>query len=512
MQTSPRSLAWTVAEVAAGIAAVGVLAHEASWNGAAWVSVAAAIVISGSALARSAVSHLIAFAWVPPVVVLLFDAPEGVAAVAAGGASVIATGGALLPAERFARWQAVLLVVVWTVALRIVPFAGIPLAEIVVVGAGSAALCLVLSRGATPGAGPVAIGILASALALPAPAEAALMPALLAAFVAAANARRMLLSVLACVAALIAGKWILPVVALAFLPWVKSPLRGSEWVLPVWWSPGAAARGLLVLAATGPLWVRARSASGILATALALGALLIDRPWISAVWLLGSLVTLVHGSDDAGDRRPLAAITLLIAAGIGWSGAIPGVFPLPGSLLVTAAVAVVLVAVTARPAAAGLLATLALGAFTLTTIHQPLVSRTALEVELTEAEPILLELEPDAKLTAVRMSGANISALRPDTPVATIDSAADAEGYRRIVTAGEVGDWGGFRDEHLFTTRTRAMARPGLLEGVGREAFVRGDGLIPLAAGASPAVVRIRRVPGLDGDVVLVVEAMESQP
>lgn len=514
MHTSPRTLGWTLAEITVGVASTLAVGHAASWNGGAQVALAAALVLSASSLARPSISHLIAFAWLPPVLAVLLAAPEPVAALAGGTAALVATAAALLAGGRLSRGSAVILISAWCVAFRLVPLSGIPILEIIVVAAGCSALCLVLSRGEAPGAGHVAVAILAAALSLPAPADATLMPALLAAFVAAARSRHLVLAGLALVAALLAGKWIIPVAALAFLPWIRLPQRAEARLVPVWWSPGVATRAVLLHAAAWPLWARADWPARLLAAAFTGGAILIDRPWISAVWLLAAIVSLTMGLRHAAEAKPLAALALLVAAGVAWGGAIPGAFPLPGTLATTLAVGLALAAaVTLRQEVAAILGTLALGVLFLTVAEQRPAEARALEMELVEGQDLLLPVDSSNILTALTMRGANTSTLHPARAVAVLEVAAEGGGYRQTIAAGDVGDWGGLRDEHLFTTRLRGLPRGGRLLGLGREAFMQSEGSIDIRSLAGMNVVRIRRAPDLPDQVVLVVEsaAMERR-
>lgn len=110
------------------------------------------------------------------------------------------------------------------------------------------------------------------------------------------------------------------------------------------------------------------------------------------------------------------------------------------------------------------------------------------------------------------VSGANVSGLRDGVRVGTlyvIDR--DGDGWKREIRIGEIADWAAFREGDFFGTLNPRPLRPGgTIVGAGRQAFLRGEGMIPIRVPSAIRRIELAVSEDLPGDVRVYIDRMEA--
>lgn len=503
---------WDLVETGAGLIGVVLLAAAASFEIGSQLAIAGSLVLAAASMASGATRPVwLRALWMVPLASALLSPDVRVAAALAGVTSAASTAAVLIPSGHLRRGAVILLVSAWAFAARLAPLEGFPLAESLIVAAGASLLALTTAGGRAPRAADAGIGVLASLLALPAPPDAMLMPALLAAFVAAGRSRNWLFAALACAAALLAGKWIMPALVIVAVGWIRARrLDGERLAVPVLGGalPQPAA---LVHAAAWPLWVEAAAPARFGALLLVGGALVIERPWVSAVWIVAALVVLL-ADDAAADRRSaLAGIVMLVGAGLGWSGAVAGAFPSPGSIVTNAVLVLSLALILAAPgmvrAGGGLVAAAAL--FYLVGVRGDAAEQRILDRELRPGDSVVIRHDGRSASVRLHVRGANIADVSSMQPLAAVRLVSGTNGGVREIFAGEIGDWGGRRRDHLFAARAWPRRDAGVIDGAGRAAAVQGGRSIELAGSDGIDALQVSVRSDAPADAVLVLERLE---
>ena len=126
---------------------------------------------------------------------------------------------------------------------------------------------------------------------------------------------------------------------------------------------------------------------------------------------------------------------------------------------------------------------------------------------VTPREPVRMALAPGQSVsldvpsnaTAVILSGANISRLRPGTIAGSINNVP--------IPIGDVADWGFLRREHFYGSRNRVPNDPaGQLREYGQDAWIDGAARFPIRKGA---LLHIRADPDLPAHARLQIDAFE---
>jgi len=360
--------------------------------------------------------------------------------------------------------------------------------------------------------------LLALAIVLVAPLadwRGAVLPALAALTVLAVRSGRIDLSIASILLGLAGGFWMAAGAAAAMVGRIAGAwLRPAGLPVAVPAFGGVTLRGAaaaLLYAPGGSLGFLAAPAPWRLAAAAVLAVSLIVRPLPGLVLSLVALLLLVERPGPL-DRR-FAAIPGGFAFGLmvmaGFSGALAPVFPaaLPFELrLVLTATAVVALLVPLSSIAALLAASGAV--VSLAALPVPVHSEQAGRSLAPGDSAVLAAPGASGDLRLV-LSGAHVAGLPAGTPFATVEILnREGRGLRRVVEMGEVADWGAFRSGSLRSAVNRFPLEPGVrIEGIGRDAWLRGEGAIEV--GSDVSWLRVSAASTLPPDARVLVERME---
>lgn len=505
-----------VAEPLAGATSILFVASLNGW-GAGEQTVAAAALVLGAATAAAPASRRswMAIGWIGLVLVLILGLAPASAAASAGVVVAATIAAAITVRRPLALRESLPLVIAWPVALALVPFRGIHVAGILIAVISAAVLwySLLEQRRIHPAA--LALVLLVSAVALPVPFEAAILPAILGAAILAARTRSLIWCGLAVVAALLAGKWVaLPVAVLC----AAALASGRASRLPV--TPMLAAmpggNGLPSAAlhfAAWPLW-RSASLPGMAGAALLLaGALMIERVWIALVWVICAMFVLwltPRVDPHHGAEITLPALVALVSVGFGWSGAIASAVPLPASLLLVAGCVVAVSLLPLRSAVAGA-ASIALFLIAALPFVQPAETMDwrIVERSLAPGESYVLRLDAPRAVELV-LRGANVTALEPEMEIVNAEALVGNGGQKSTLSAERLGDWGSLRNDTIFSARLSEPGRREPLIGLGRESFFRYATTLRLGEDPGTSLVRLTVNPDLPPDVRVVIESVRT--
>lgn len=507
-----------LASAAAGLAALVLAASALGWGATAEIALGSAAVIAAASVARPRLSDSIALCYLAPLAALLAIPDPRIAALVSGAAAAVALFVILSDPAPISAGATVLLLASWTFALRFAAADGLPLGEAVLVSAGGAVLAFSLRKEGSPRVLPppaLALALLSVALTPAAPAEAVLWPAMLGAVVFAARSRSWLYGALAVAAAAIAGKWmILPAVVLLLVPLLGAARSGS----PLWMVLPAVGRvwpALLLHATAWPVWRSAGLSGRIAALVLLAGALIIDRPWVAATWIFASL--LVLAIESAGDEKPraaamgFAAAAVLPVLGLGWGGALPGVFPLPSTLTLILLLAAAAASVSAGWRVRAVVPVTALLALIVVTARSDRAAGSFERVGQELAPGATVTLRTSGSRISIELRGAHLSGVSPAQQIGTIEYlTSSGEGGRRALHARDAADWGGARVSQVFSTRGESPLRMRPLRSLGRGAFAEGGGEVELAAPGGIELIRLKLDENLPREVRVVVEGVRS--
>lgn len=404
-------------------------------------------------------------------------------------------------------------------AMRLVPWSAelAPAQAVVILGT----LILALSLAGREGIGAGAlVACLAVGIVTPLePLKATLFPLLLASVLAVLRGPSPF-SVAAVVGtAVLAGRWAWPMAALTLASGLLSELveplidrrrRPAHAALAA--APFGAlplASGALAAFAWAPesalrLPLLARPAR-ITAVSLAAAAIML-RPALGALYMIAALAIVL--ADDflavgrqgsgAGEKPAVPTVAIVVSIAmlslVGYSGAVASRFPLPLPIVQVVAVAVVaLAAVPARrfPAIAAAASSIAL------VVAVALVAGGGPRLEPVDTSAVLAAGEahevdvPAGNELRVGLSGGNLTALEPGTPVGTLE-AIDRSGrvVRRELVVGDLADWGLGRPGHYFAARNDWPSSTGAkVAEYGHQAFFGGSGTVEISM---PGVSRLR--------------------
>jgi hypothetical protein len=220
------------------------------------------------------------------------------------------------------------------------------------------------------------------------------------------------------------------------------------------------------------------------------------RPALAILYALAAAVLLIARveSDDQRYAGPAAVIASLMVAMFAWSGALIAAFPLPISSL---AVGVIVIGAAATMFRSAIWATyvLALGALIAALfLSQP----GSLKLEpanavLRPGESVNLTPASTGNKATLTISGGNLLELRPGHAVADVDViSVRGRAYRRSLSAGEISDWAGLRQEHWFVSEHGVPSRPiGPLTDYGASSYLIGAGSIEIAAPEMIGLIRV---------------------
>ena len=403
-------------------------------------------------------------------------------------------------------------------AMRLVPWSAefAPAQAVVILGT----LILVLSLAGREGIGAGAlVACLAVGIVTPlAPMKATLFPLLLAAVLAVLRGPSPF-SVAAVVgAAMLAGRWAWPMAALTLASGLlselveplidrrKRPAHAALAAAPFGTLPMAS--GALAAFAWAPecalrLPLLARPAR-ITAVSLAAAAIML-RPALGALYMIAALAIVladefvtVGRSGIGADAKPaIPAVAIVVSIAMlslaGYSGAVASRFPLPLPILQIVAVAVVaLAALPARrfPAIAAAASSIALLIAVALVAGGPRLEPIDTSAVLAAGEAHEVDVPAGNKLR-VELSGGNLTALEPGTPVGTLE-AIDRAGrvVRRELVVGDLADWGFGRSGHYFAARNDWPSSTGAkVAEYGHQAFFGGSGTVDISM---PGLARLR--------------------
>ena len=425
---------------------------------------------------------------------------------------------AMARGERLRLGEALVLVAACTVAMRVVPLE-VELAPALAIVLGGA-LLLVASLAGRDGISAGALVVcLAAGLVTPlAPMKATLFPLLVASVLAVVRGPSPF-SVAAIVGlAVVSGRWAWPMAALTLASGMlaelvepmldrrRQPANAALAAVPPW--TGSLASGAVAALAWSPesafrLPQLARPAR-IAAVAL-VGASLVLRPALATLYMIAALAIVLAdesttvgrggGCESGSAAVPLVVgvVSIAMLSLYGFSGSVASRFPLPLSLAELAAVAVVaLAAMPARrvPALAAAASAVALVASVVIAWGEASLLRVDARAALSAGEAFEVDVPPGSELR-VELSGGNLTALEPGTPVGTLEAIDRAGGVvRRDIVVGDLADWGLGRRGHHFAARNEwPVSTGGKVREYGNQAFLEGSGTVRLAM---PEIARLR--------------------
>ncbi len=302
------------------------------------------------------------------------------------------------------------------------------------------------------------------------------------------------------VLAIVAGRWAWPL-ALAGAAIHLAVRRPRSAEAPATFLPGLWASSIqsvlrtaaFVIAGAGA--VKTAPAAGVIAIALIAGGMLL-RPALAILYAIAAAVLLVARveSDDRRHAGPAAVMASLMIAMFAWSGALIATFPLPVSSL---AVGVIVIGAAATMFRSAVWPTyvLALGALVAALF---LPAPGALELEpanavLRPGESVNLTPASTGNEATLTISGGNLLGMRAGHPVADVDViSVRGRAYRRSLSAGEVNDWAGLRQEHWFVSEHGVPSRPvGPLSDYGASSYLIGAGSIEIATPEMIGLIRV---------------------
>jgi hypothetical protein len=487
-------LVWVVAgtvSVAAAVAAASRLSDPTPVDQAlGWI--AAAVGVAGW-LARGSRGAVVASLALPLLVLSPIAAGSEQARLLLYGLAyalaVSAAAAAALAAAAISRRPVVLLLLLIAVPFRGVAAAITDLPAIGLAVGGSVLLLLALR----PSAAAFFVAA-AAAVATPVdPPRAALFPLILAALAVRSAAAARVAMVVA--AALVAGRWAWPFIAVAALHWAAEG-----------WLKRGAARGLLVplsgvphaiaAALRGASFFPEAFAERTLMTVLPVAVLVAGmflRPPLAVLYGLAAVTIALRETSSLRVPATPAVIGALILVLLPWSGVLVGAFPLPLSDITLAAiVAVTLVAGMAiapriRLVSAGLAVAVLLVAVPRWT--EP----TLAPAVLAPGQSATLVPPLRRRHVELAMSGGSMAALRRGTTVGTLD-VIDTRGraYRRSIIVGDLSDWAALRRPEYWRNGNGVPAFPaGAVAGHGAGAFLNGSGGIRVRIPDPIATVRV---------------------
>lgn len=332
----------------------------------------------------------------------------------------------------------------------------------------------------------------------------------------------------AVVLALAGGKVVLLLVAIPLIVLMVAPLIVRERAF-------ASAPLLARLSASGATLLRAftlapwlavdtaRFDSLALVIAIELLAALFSRPAIAPWYLLASAAFVV--ARDAGQsaehaRSPryewlrnaltLPSFVLLVAmvALFPWSGVAARMLPLP--LATTLLLLLLLFTIVAQ---SGSLVAAMLGLLLIIYSATPALAppvRQVLGRSIARGESVTFDIEPHAGQPSIVASGANIAALKPGTPLGSVEVRDSRGRVTRVpLVVGDIADWGFMRRDFFFAARNEVPHAPaGMLAEYGTRAWIGGSGRVPLPFG-DVRTISVTGAASLRGDRRLQLDAIE---
>ncbi len=403
--------------------------------------------------------------------------------------------------------------------LRIVASGWTPVLIQTIVVAGAVALWRFLRRGGAPPA-TVAAAVLLLTVTIPShSARASLIPWLVLLLVIALRRESWLMKGISIVVAGLFLKWMAAAVAVIVATnWMasRSIRPGSHAFLPLVQRTTSNAACAAAALPFFPSLYRSAMPGAVVFTSTALALLV--RPSLTApivaVGIVAACSLWSAGGEEADQCGVLADLPALVLVGtilvfLPWSGAIiprpPGPLPLLAVLLLAA---LALLPVSLR-SWAGIAGAALFGAFLLTSHPAPPTDRILIDSYLAGGEQITIPVDPGAGELELRIAGANLGDAPPGYRVAKVEIlGSDARGYARMITIGEIADWGAFRPGHVLETQNPRPDEPTAIEGYGVGAWPRGTGRVRIPSVDSPRWIVITAAPGLKKNENLIIEEM----
>jgi hypothetical protein len=362
--------------------------------------------------------------------------------------------------------------------------------------------------------------LLALAMVLVAPLadwRGAVLPALAALIILGVRNGRIDLAIASILLGLLGGLWMAAGAAAAMVGRVAGAwLRPAGLPVAVPVLGGTSLRGVaaaLLFAPGASIGFLTAPAPWRLAAAAVLALSLLVRPLPAVVLSLVALMLLVERPGPLARRFAAVpggfAFGLMVMAGV--SGAIaplfPAALPFEFRLVLTATAAVALLVpvplISALLLASGAVVSLA----ALPVPHRVEVGARS----LAPGESAVLAAPASPGDLRLVLSGANVAGLPAATPFATVEILdREGRGLRRGVELGEVADWAAFRSGSLRRATNRFPLEPGFrIEEKGRNAWLRGEGVIEIEGASGARWLRVSAAPTLPPDARVLVERME---
>jgi hypothetical protein len=489
------------------------------------VPIHAAVVALAVAIAAERLASIVALG-VPLLIVARFAiASEAwrleVYGLILAGAAALAIG-SIVGDGRVPTGRAIGLLVATLALFRLVPFDGSRFAAELVVIAGAALLAGALSRRGQLALRDLAFAFVVGAVALSLPLRAAGFPALVAALAWFVIGPSIFSFAAIAAVTIVCGRWAGPLAAIAIVsPAIAARKEMRFAALPVVASAANALASLRLFALLADPIAAAsrRSSREIVRIALlllpAIAALFL-RPALALMYVLAAAVMISAAAReecrDVGLTAVLALFLVMLAA---WSGAAGALLPLPATLAAVAAIVAIAIAgrIGLEKIALGI-APAALFVAVVAMHPAPPAASVMRKISLGVGESKSVTLLPPARQLVVVASAANLVTVTPGTRLGAIDLVdVNGRAYRRVIEAGDVSDWGGFRREHFFGTRAPLAADPlPAFDGYGADASLGGEARIVLRGPAPIAAFTIEVDGSAPLQFLLNVTAVEAQP
>jgi hypothetical protein len=428
---------------------------------------------------------------------------------------------------RIPRHVALLVASVLAVSFSLLPLTKVGVAYAVAMGVAVAILIFISSDDDSITLPTFATALLVVFVTPHEPLRAQLFPFVVAATLFALRHRSRKAAIVAIVVALLAGKWALPIAAIALLAF----RRTKESARPMLVFPGGAALvDLSRMTMLAPSFARALFR---VQPTIALGSLLLvvaaavtGRPQLTTLFVVAALFIVTTGADERkGAGRALRVPTglvdrdaqlMIIALAVcvvpfAWSGAIARTFPLPAPPSVAIMFAVIIAALSFRRLPPLPAASIAAGALVFIALEGlPMVSDGTSHEPIARGQSVSAAMPRPAEKVVVAISGANLTGLDPATPLGRIEWVThDGRGFSRELFVREVADWGAFRSGASFRSENPLPRLPaGMLNGRGRDSWLRGTGAIALE-GRDIELVRVIADEQLREPAALIIERID---